>query len=350
VLIVRAAGPDDLDAVLDLARRIGTGMTTLKADSAALAARLEVARASFSGELSKEQCDYFFLMEDSSNGRAAGVCAIKAAVGLDEPFYNYRCGTLVHASAGARVRSPMELLYLSHDLTGISELCSLFLHPDYRSGTNGKLLSKSRFLFIAQFRALFTDRIFAEMRGFQSEDGSSPFWESLGRHFFNMDFDVADDLSSQGDKSFIAQLMPRHPVYTAFLSAPARDAIGRTHVATAPARRLLEQEGLAYTGYVDIFDGGPVLEARVADLRASRDSTPVALAAGVRTGPGAPLHLLSNGDLRHFRVIAVDAAPRQGRLTLFNHELEALGGNQACQAWCMPLQPPAASQSHVERS
>jgi arginine N-succinyltransferase len=207
-------------------------------------------------------------MEDLQRGRLAGLCAIKGAVGLDEPFYNYRLGTLIHSSSEADVFSRMEALYLCHDMTGCAELCSLFLHPDYRSGVNGRLLSKSRFLFIAQFPELFSETVFAEMRGFQTEDGSSPFWESLGRHFFKMDFDAADDLCGNGSKNFIAQLMPRHPLYTSFLSAEARAVIGKTHVDTAPARRLLEQEGLRYGGYVDIFDGGPVLQARVDQLRA----------------------------------------------------------------------------------
>ena len=58
----------------------------------------------------------------------------------------------------------METLYLSNDLTGSTELCSLFLHPDYREGYNGKWLSKCRFLFIAQYPQLFTTKIIAEMR------------------------------------------------------------------------------------------------------------------------------------------------------------------------------------------
>ncbi|WP_459617680.1 arginine N-succinyltransferase, partial [Enterobacter hormaechei] len=72
-------------------------------------------------------------------------------------------------------------LFLANDLTGNSELCSLFLHADHRSGLNGKLLSRARFLFIAEFRHLFGDKLIAEMRGMSDEEGRSPFWESLGR-------------------------------------------------------------------------------------------------------------------------------------------------------------------------
>ncbi|WP_410961188.1 arginine N-succinyltransferase, partial [Salmonella sp. SAL4457] len=105
-------------------------------------------------------------------------------------------------------------LFLANDLTGNSELCSLFLHADHRSGLNGKLLSRARFLFIAEFRHLFGDKLIAEMRGMSDEEGRSPIWESLGRHFFKMEFSQADYLTGVGNKAFIAELMPKFPLYT----------------------------------------------------------------------------------------------------------------------------------------
>ncbi|MBV5323789.1 MAG: arginine N-succinyltransferase, partial [Rhodospirillaceae bacterium] len=98
---------------------------------------------------------------------------------------------------------------------------------------------------------------------YQEEDGRSPFYEGLGRHFFKMDFEHVDALTAVGKKSFIAELMPRQPMYVDYLPQDAQDVIGKVHASTAPARRLLEQEGLYFEGYVDIFDAGPVLQARV---------------------------------------------------------------------------------------
>ena len=347
MLIVRNAKPGDLDAVLDLARQIGPGMTTLKADRGALERRLEIAGASFAGTASRIDSDYLFVMEDTASGRVGGVCAIKGAVGLDEPFYNYRLGTLIHASTEAKVFARMEALYLSYDMTGSAELCSLFLHPDYRNGLNGKLLSKSRFLFIAQFPELFPEKIFAEMRGYQAPDRSVPFWESLGRHFFKMDFEDADDLCGQGKKNFISQLMPRHPLYTDFLTPEARAAIGKTHVATAPARRLLEQEGLCYEGYIDIFDGGPVLQARVSALRATSASALAELAASDQPGQGPEAEgeatLVATTDIEDFRVVAVPAAPRDGKLALPQAQRHALSRKAGAMVRSMPLQAPGAA-------
>jgi arginine N-succinyltransferase len=335
MLVVRAIQPGDLQALYDLATQVGSGMTTLKPDMAMMGERVRIAVASFAETIAPEKRDYMFVMEDTANGRLAGVCAIKGAVGLTEPFYNYRIGTLVHSSRELDVFTRMETLYLSNDLTGSTELCSLFLHPDYRSGNNGKLLSKSRFLFIAQFPQLFTEKLIAEMRGYQEESGRSPFYEGLGRHFFKMEFDHVDALTAVGKKSFIAELMPRQPLYVAYLPRDAQEVIGKVHTSTAPARRLLEQEGMYFEGYVDIFDAGPVLQARVSELRAMRESQLAAIgpatdwdsACAPEAAPAEPM-LVSNTDLRDFRMILSQSVPVNGTLALPEAEQRLL----RCQA------------------
>jgi RimJ/RimL family protein N-acetyltransferase len=50
------------------------------------------------------------------------------------------------------------------------------------------------------------------MRGYIDESGKSPFWEAVGRNFFEFDYYAADVLSGLGEKEFIADLMPRHPM------------------------------------------------------------------------------------------------------------------------------------------
>ncbi|RZI43171.1 arginine N-succinyltransferase [Herbaspirillum sp. HC18] len=338
MLVVRAIREQDLDGLVALAELVGSGMTTLKPDRKSLGQRVEVACASFAEQIAPPQRDYVFVMEDTSIDKVVGVCAIKSAVGLDEPFYNYRIGTLVHSSKELKVFSRMDTLYLSNDLTGCAELCSLFLHPDYRHGANGKLLSKSRFMFIAQFPHLFSEKLIAEMRGYQRADGRSPFWDSLGRHFFKMEFDRADDLTSLGKKSFIAELMPRHPLYVAYLPQEAQEVIGRVHVDTAPARRLLEQEGMYCEGYVDIFDAGPVLQARVSELRALRESELAIVHTAETAQEDIPM-LVANTRMQDFRVIVAQSHRHRGRLALpaEQHELLACRAGDAVRA--MPLNP-----------
>jgi arginine N-succinyltransferase len=323
MLVIRAIQSADLDALVEMAREVGSGMTTLKPDRQMLGERVATAVASFAEAIAPEERDYMFVLEDTGAQRLAGVCAIKGAVGLSEPFYNYRIGTLVHSSRELNVFTRMETLYLSNDLTGSTELCSLFLLPEYRTGCNGKWLSKSRFLFIAQFQHLFTEKIIAEMRGFQAEDGTSPFYEGLGRHFFKMEFNHVDGLTALGKKSFIAELMPRQPLYVAYLPEEAQAVIGQVHRSTLPARKLLEQEGMHFEGYVDIFDAGPVLQGRVAELRAVRDSLLAVADEGRPAGETGHV-LVSNISLSDFRMILTQGSFGDPRVALSAHELSQL--------------------------
>jgi arginine N-succinyltransferase len=327
MLVIRAIQSTDLEALIDLARQVGSGMTTLKPDRQLLGDRVACAVASFNETIPPEERDYMFVLEDTGNRCIAGVCAIKGAVGLTEPFYNYRIGTLVHSSRELNVFTRMDTLYLSNDLTGSTELCSLFLLPEYRAGYNGKWLSKSRFLFIAQFQQLFTEKIIAEMRGYQAEDGTSPFYEGLGRHFFKMDFNHVDGLTALGKKSFIAELMPRQPLYVAYLPQDAQDVIGQVHRSTLPARKLLEQEGMHFEGYIDIFDAGPVLQGRVSELRAVRDSMLGVADEGAPEGE-TNYQLVANTRLSDFRMILTQGSIGEQRVALSAHELSLLH----CQA------------------
>jgi len=275
MMIVRHAAHRDLDDIYRLAQRAGEsgiGLTSLPQNKDILAERITRTTRTLDGLSEKCEASYLFVLEDTSIHKIVGVSAIEVAVGLNEPFYNFRVAKQVHASKALNVYKTLDTLFLSNDHTGCSELCTLFLDPEYRKNQNGKFLSKVRFLFIAAFRSFFEERLIAEMRGFSDQNGQSPFWDSLGYLFFNMDFAAADYLSGVGQKAFIAELMPRFPVYVDLLSSEAREVIAEVHPHTLPAAKVLMSEGLKYQGYVDIFDAGPTLEANTAELRAVKES------------------------------------------------------------------------------
>ncbi|UCJ14663.1 arginine N-succinyltransferase [Pseudomonas sp. MM211] len=313
-MIVRSVRAGDLPALIDLARSTGTGLTTLPANEARLAYRVGRAEKTFRGEAERGDCDYMFVLEDD-DGRVLGISAIAGGVGLRESWYNYRVGLTVCASQELNIHRQVPTLFLANDLTGHSELCSLFLHADHRTGLNGRLLSKARLLFIAEFREHFGDKIIAEMRGVSDEEGRSPFWECLGRHFFRMEFSQADYLTGVGNKAFIAELMPRFPLYTCFLSEAAREVIGRVHPDTEPALAMLKSEGFSYQGYVDIFDAGPAIEAETAKIRAIRDSQLLVLAIGT-PGDDAPVYLVHNRKREDCRITAARARMAAGTLVV----------------------------------
>src|SRR5205814_9036365 len=240
------------------------------------------------------------------------ISAIEAAVGLAEPWYNYHVGTQVHASRELDLYTAAPTLFLTNDHTGHSELCSLFLDARYRHGRNGPLLSKARLLFIAEFAQRFAPKIIAELRGKLDANGKSPFWEGLGRHFFAMEYSRADYLTGIGQKAFIAELMPRHPVYTTLLPAAARAVIGEVHADTLPARAMLEAEGFRYEGYVDIFDAGPTLECLRDNIRAVQQSRTLPVKLGEEDPvPDNPVEsipwLVANRSFEAFRAIVASA-------------------------------------------
>lgn len=313
-MIVRPVRSADLPALIDLARSTGAGLTTLPANEERLAQRVGWAEKAFRGEAVRADADYLFVLEDDA-GKVVGISAVAGAVGLREPWYNYRVGLTVTASQELDIHRTIPTLFMANDLTGNSELCSLFLHADHRSGLNGRLLSKARFLFIAEFRELFGDKVIAEMRGMSDERGRSPFWESLGRHFFKMEFSQADYLTGVGNKAFIAELMPKFPLYTCFLSEDARAVIGRVHPDTEPALAMLKAEGFSYQGYVDIFDAGPAIEAQTAKIRAVRDSQHLVLAIGT-PGDDAEPFLVHNRKRQDCRITAAPARLAAGTLVV----------------------------------
>jgi len=339
MIVVRAVKTTDLDAVVALAQETGPGLTTFKPDPDALAARIARSKRTMEGQAAPHEAGYFFVMEDTATNDVAGVCGIETQVGLEQPFYNYRVSTVVHASQELGVWTRMSLLNISHDLTGYAEVCSLFLSPRYRAHGVGGLLSRSRFMFIAQFRDRFPERLCAELRGHFDADGTSPFWRAVGSHFYQIDFNAADYLSAHGRKSFLAELMPRYPVYADLLPEDARQVIGLTHRDTAPARKMLEAEGLRYQGHVDIFDAGPVLECHIDDLRTVRESVvvpvvigevdsvdPLASGAGPAQAPRerAPRSLVANTRLADFRVGFAPGGVEDGVMHLSADDAAAL--------------------------
>ena len=321
-MLVRAAGMQDIDALLALAASAGSGLTTLPASEDRLVSRLQRVEHSFRGELPQADADYLFVLEDETQA-LVGTSGMLGAAGMREPWYSYRMGLTVAASRGLDVYRQQPTLFLVNDLTGATALCSYFLDVDARVGDNARLLSKARFMFMADSPQDFSSRVIVEMRGLSDSAGRSPFWDSLGQHFFRMDFARADYLTGIGNKAFIAEMMPKFPLYACFLSDAAREAIGQVHPDSEAGRAVLEEEGMCYQGYIDIFDGGATLEAQRSQVRAIRDSRNLLLSVGT-PGDDAVTHLIYNRARGSCRMIAAPARIAAGTLVVSAGSAELL--------------------------
>ncbi|CEG57126.1 arginine N-succinyltransferase [Legionella fallonii] len=268
MMLFRSARESDLDEVYYLAEKSGIGMTTLPKNKELLKKRLHWSCDSYNKTVTKPINEYYlFVLEDQSNKKIVGTSAIEAKTGYEAPFYSYKVSRRTRICHSLNIRSEYEVLSLVNDNQGRSEICTLFLEPKYRKNNNGLLLSKARFLFMAQYPARFASTIIAEMRGISDEYGQSPFWDNVGFHFFHMPFAEADRLTLATNKQFIADLMPRNPIYVKLLSPEAQAVIGKPHHSTVPAMTILLREGFRYNNYIDIFDAGPTIEAPLSEIK-----------------------------------------------------------------------------------
>jgi arginine N-succinyltransferase len=305
---IRAARDEDLQPLYEMAKLTGGGFTNLPPERDALRAKLLRSHTAFSRETDEELVDDLFvlILENAETGEVRGTCQIFTRVGQTWPFYSYRIGTVTKHSRELERTFRAEILSLVNDLEGCSEVGGLFLHPSERAGGLGMLLARSRYLFIRRHRARFAERVLAELRGVIDEAGGSPFWDGVAGRFFGMNFQQADEFNATHGNQFIADLMPKHPIYTAMLQESARSVIGLPHPSGRAAMRMLEAEGFAFENYIDIFDGGPTMTARTDQVKTVRDSqVSRVLAIGEATQPA----MLAAGRLGSFRAGYGKVAP-----------------------------------------
>ncbi len=272
MLVVRPAGPDDYDWLADLAARSGRGFTSLPEDEPTLRDRLAVSQDSFSGATAPLEAWYTLMLEDTATGQVTGVAGVKAAVGLKRPFFSFRVVNMTQFSSAISTRFDHSALVLVNECSGWTEVGSLFLRPENRQGGAGRLLAQSRYMLIGADPQRFAEMVLAELRGWFAEDGSCPFWETVGQRFFRLPFDQADLMSSSTDGQFILDLAPRHPIYLELLPDDARNSVGKVHREGEAARVMLEREGFRYQNLVDLFDAGPTVACRRDDIATVRGS------------------------------------------------------------------------------
>jgi len=324
---IRMVRPSDLEGLVELARHASTGLTTLIPDAEPLRRRITESQAGEAPLLVMVQAD------DETILGTAGLLTRVGDARRAEPFYAYRIERSVHRCESLGVHHELDTLHLVKMFNGPTELGTLFLHPEYRGGGYGRVLSLSRFLLMCLHPRRFDRQVIAELRGVVDQDGNGPFWDALGRSFFQVEFAVADARSAR-DKRFIAELMPPHPIYVSLLPEAAQAVIGSVHPATAPARRLLESEGFHFANMVDIFDAGPCLRCDTAAVRTIRQSVRGRLAAVV--GDPNPLppdppdlagatHLVARMQ-GSFRLVACEAIVEPtGEVQLPRSAADALG-------------------------
>jgi arginine N-succinyltransferase len=328
-------------------------MTSLPKDRALLAGRIQasVESAQFPPPPMHE-ASYLFVLEEAETGTLHGVCGCYGAVGGAIPYFAYRVDRI---RTGEAVGMPRDLpiLRVIEERSGPAMIGSLLLNPEARGHGVGRFLSLVRFLFIAEHRHRFDERVIAELRGWIRPDGSSPFWEAIGQQFFRMSLPEAD-MHTHLIRGFVHHLLPREPIFIDLLPEEARNVIGAVHPATRAAMRILELEGFELAPWIDPFEAGPVMIADVDHVRSVKRSHVVTLVADASGGPlgeggfTTPA-MVTNRGLSEFRATLAPVRWRSdSEASLPGHVMDLLGVGIGDQIRACPLDKvPARAATHT---
>jgi arginine N-succinyltransferase len=127
-----------------------------------------------------------------------------------------------------------------------------------------------------------------------------------------MSFPEADEFNAIHGTRFIADLMPKTPIYVSLLDESAQAVMGQPHPTGRAALRMLEEEGFTYDRYLDVFDGGPTVTAATDQIRTIRESSTETICE-IGEG-GRNRMLLATGRLKDFRACcaSVKRLPKKG--------------------------------------
>ncbi len=327
MFIIRPVKESDLEQLLVLAAETGPGMTSLPADAELLGKKIKNSVLSFAKEPFRPgEESYMFVLEEG--GRLRACSAIRAKIGGFDTYYSYEIKIADHHSEALNVHKRIEYLQLNTEHDGPTIISSLFVDPSERAKGYGKFMTLVRFLFMASFRHRFEDTVIAEMRGYIDANNKSPFWEATVRHFMDMDFERADYLSSK-DKGFIADLMPKHPLYIPLLNPVVRDAIGAVHDDTLSALRFLEGQGFKWDRHVDIFDAGPRIACKTDEIKTVKESTSAKAAIAFGGGKASKNCLVANSKLDFRATVApLEYFAAEGNAMIDSEVAAALNLNQ----------------------
>ena len=340
MLTVRPVRISDLPVIEKMAVDSGIGVTSLPNNREKLYEKIQSSLGAFEHEAIAGTGREYYMFVLEVAGEVVGTASISASAGFEEPFYSYRSETMVHASRALKVNNRIHVLNMCHDLTGQIQLCGFFCSPKEQLRAY-ELLSRARLMYISAARARFGRRILVEMQGILDKNDQSPFWDAIGRRFFNMDFPQVEQAFAQRSKTFIAELMPSYPIYVPLLPDTAQSAIGQIHPDFERPFDILTREGFEADNYIDIFDGGAVLTAEVDQLFTLREQRMHRVEVAPVLPEGAVEMVISNHRSAEFAVTQAHGVVVDEVLFMTPDTARVLALSSGQEACVAPLLPKA---------
>ncbi|MFD2367128.1 arginine N-succinyltransferase [Pseudoduganella sp. GCM10020061] len=342
MFVVRPVAHTDIDALESLAHESMPGVHTLPRTREQIAASVELSIASFAAHVDiPSEESYMLVLEEAETGAIAGTAAIHASAGSNGTYFSFRNDVIQQVSRDLNVSHSVHALTLCSELTAYSQLSAFYVRDRAHAGPEAALLSRARLMFAVLAPHRFADRFFVPLAGITDANGNSPFWDALGRKFFKMDFlDAERVIGGARNRTLIVELMPHYPVYVPLLPGDAQAAMGQIHPDGELAFRLLAEEGFEADEYIDIFDGGPILQAHKHSLRTFTSS----LQRRVSDEPQAfseasTTYAVATGAGARFRAVIVECPPldQSDTVTLSTQARRLLGVSAGDSVVCVRI-------------
>jgi arginine N-succinyltransferase len=323
MFVVRPVELSDIAALESLAAVSMPGVHTLPRTREKIVEAIERSIASFAAQVDiPSEESYQFVLEASGTREIVGTAAIHASAGSNGTYFSFRNDVAQQVSRDLNISHSVHALTLCSELTAYSQLSGFYLRNRGTAGLEAALLSRARLLFAVLAPHRFGDRFFVPLAGITDANGNSPFWDALGRKFFKMDFlDAERVIGGARNRTLIVELMPHYPVYVPLLPGDAQAAMGQIHPDGELAFNLLTEEGFEADEYIDIFDGGPILQAQKNALRSFNSSMLRRVASAVTPADAAGDSAIDTDTLvtyavavcreQNFRAITVQCPPTE---------------------------------------
>jgi arginine N-succinyltransferase len=344
--VVRPVERADIAALTLLAAEPAPGVHTLPRTREKIALSVERSIASFGAQVDMPSEEYYlFVLASAEDDSLVGTASIYATAGCNGTYFAFRNDVLQQVSRELNISHSVHALTLGSELTGYSQLTSFYVRDMHTAGPEAALLSRARLLFASLAPHRFSDRFFVALAGVTDSEGESPFWNALGRKFFQMDFLAAERaIEGARNRTLIVELMPYYPVYVPLLPGDAQAAMGQVHPDGEATFRLLTDEGFEPDEYIDIFDGGPILKAHKHALHTMNDSMHKRVEVRGRDA-AAPAdcavhqYVISTAGERNFRAItlALPALECADTVELGPDAAAALGVGAGDQVVCVKI-------------
>jgi arginine N-succinyltransferase len=352
MVVVRPVELSDIPALEALVAKAAQGVHTLPRTRDKLEQAVERSIASFSATIDMHgEESYVFVLESGSesdggpNNGIIGTASIFATAGTNGTYFAFRNDVVQHVSRDLNISHSVHALTLCSELTAYSQLAGFYMSGEQDKNAQGEqiarqdaaLLSRARLLFAACAPHRFSDRFFVPLAGMTDAKGESPFWNALGRKFFQMDFlDAERVIEGARNRTLIVELMPPYPVYVPLLPGDAQAAMGQIHPDSALAYELLANEGFEADEYVDIFDGGPILLAHKDSVRTLQEASLRVVEIG-QPPQQAPDMMLSNRSERQFRAVHAPCSLTEHSVRISNEVAQKLGVVAGDSLFCVTI-------------